>query len=233
MLFDPLYFLFIAPAFLLAMLAQWMVKSAFHKMSQVRASMSGQEAARRILDDAGLYDVAVEQVSGHLSDHYDPSAKVLRLSPEVYGGYSMAAVGIAAHEAGHALQDARNYAPLVVRNMAVPIANFGSSIGSILLMIGTGMLFANMGALGQTFFLLGIIGFGATVAFQLVNLPVEFDASSRAKIQLVNLGIVSGPELPYVSKVLNAAALTYVAATLQAVLTLAYYIYRYMQATRD
>ncbi len=229
--FDPMYFLFIAPALLLAFAAQWMVKSAYQKMSQVRASMSGREAARRILDDAGLYDVAIEQIPGEMSDHYDPRQKVLRLSPAVYQGNSMAAVGIAAHEAGHALQDAKHYAPLVVRNMAVPLASFGSSVGSILLMVGLGMVFAGLGAIGQTFFLLGIIGFGATVAFQLVNLPVEFNASSRAKIELVNLGIVTGPELPYVSKVLNAAALTYVAATLQAVLTLAYYIFRYAQAT--
>jgi Zn-dependent membrane protease YugP len=117
--------------------------------------------------------------------------------------------------------------------MAVPIANFGSSIGSLMLMVGIGMMVSGLGQLGQGIFLLGIIGFGATVAFQLVNLPVEFDASSRAKTELINLGIISGPELPYVSKVLNAAALTYVAATLQAVLTLGYYIMRYMQTSRD
>ncbi len=233
MIFDPLFFVIIAPALLLALAAQWMVKSAYSKMSQVRASMSGREAARRILDHSGLYDVAIEQVAGELSDHYDPTAKVLRLSQGVYQSNSMAAVGIAAHEAGHAIQDAKRYAPLVIRNMAVPVANFGSSIGSLMLMVGIGMMISGLGQLGQAIFLLGIIGFGATVAFQLVNLPVEFDASSRAKTELVNLGIVSGPELPYVSKVLNAAALTYVAATLQAVLTLAYYIFRYMQASRD
>ena len=229
--FDPIYFVFIAPALLLAFVAQWMVKSAYSKMSQVRASMSGHEAARRILDASGLYDVPVEQTPGHLSDHYDPRGKVLRLSPDVYSGYSMAAVGIAAHEAGHALQDAKRYTPLVLRNLAVPAAGFGSSIGGIFLMVGIGMVFAGLGKLGSVFFLIGIVGYALTVAFQLVNLPVEFDASARAKVQLVNLGIVSGPELPYVSKVLNAAALTYVAATLQAVLTLAYYIFRYMQAT--
>lgn len=228
-----LYLAFIAPAFLLGLLAQWMVKSAYEKMSQVRASMSGQEAARRILDDAGLYDVRIEQIPGQLSDHYDPRAKVLRLSPNVFGGFSMASVGIAAHEAGHALQDARNYAPLVIRNMAVPAANFGSGIGSLLLFVGLGMLFSGLSFLGNIVFLAGIVAFGAVVVFQLINLPVEFDASARAKIQLVNLGIVSGPELPYVSKVLNAAALTYVAATLQAVMTLAYYIFRYMQASRN
>lgn len=234
LMFDPMFFLFIAPAFLLAMYAQWKVKSAYAQMSQVRASMSGFEAARRILDAGGLRDVQIEQVPGHLSDHYDPRGKVLRLSPEVYRGNSMASVGIAAHEAGHALQDARNYAPLVIRNLAVPAANFGSSIGTLLLMVGMGMIFfAGASVLGKWVFLAGIVAFGATVVFQLVNLPVEFDASSRAKTQLVNLGIVSGADLHYVSRVLNAAALTYVAATLQAVLTLLYYIMRYMQATRD
>lgn len=234
LMFDPMFLLFIAPAFLLAMYAQWKVKSAYAQMSQVAASMSGYEAARRVLDAGGLQNVEIEQVPGHLSDHYDPRSKVLRLSPEVYRGNSMASVGIAAHEAGHALQDAKNYAPLVIRNLAVPAANFGSSIGTILLMVGMVMVIS-MGAsvLGKWIFLAGIVAFGATVAFQLINLPVEFDASARAKTQLVNLGIVSGADLHYVSKVLNAAALTYVAATLQAVLTLLYYVMRYMQATRD
>ena len=234
LMFDPMFFLFIAPAFLLAMYAQWKVKSAYAQMSQVRASMTGYEAARRVLDAGGLQNVDIEQVPGHLSDHYDPRAKVLRLSPEVYRGSSMASVGIAAHEAGHALQDARNYAPLVIRNLAVPAANFGSSIGTILLMVGMVMVISTgASVLGKWVFLAGIVAFGATVAFQLINLPVEFDASARAKTQLVNLGIVSGADLHYVSKVLNAAALTYVAATLQAVLTLLYYVMRYMQATRD
>lgn len=230
-MFDPIDFVFIAPALLLAGLAQWMVHSAYSQMSRVRASMSGFEAARRILDAGGLQNVDIEQVQGQLSDHYDPGAKVLRLSQDVYSGYSMAAVGIAAHEAGHALQDARHYAPLVFRNFAVPAANFGSSIGTILLMIGMAMVFSAGQWLGSWIFLAGIVAFGMTVLFQVINLPVEFDASSRAKTELVNLGIVSGADLPYVSKVLNAAALTYVAATLQAVLTLAYYIFRYLQAT--
>ena len=229
--FELWYFVFIAPALLLAFAAQWMVKSAYEKMSHVRAKMTGREAARRILDASGLYDVNIEQIPGQMSDHYDPHHKELRLSPGVYGGASMAAVGIAAHEAGHALQDAKRYAPLVVRNLAVPAASFGSGVGSIFLMLGLGMLFMGAGVLGEWVFLAGIVLFAATVAFQLVNLPVEFNASSRAKTELVNLGIVSGPELSNVSRVLNAAALTYVAATLQAVLTLAYYIFRYLQAT--
>ena len=233
--FDPVYILFAAPALILALIAQTMVRSAYSQMLRVPARMSGFEAARRILDANGLHDVTVEQVPGELSDHYDPSARVLRLSPSVYQGRSMASVGIAAHEAGHAIQHAQHYAPLVVRNLAVPAANIGGSLGMILLMVGIGM----MGALGETstlggmFVLAGIIGFGATVFFQLINLPVEFDASSRAKTELVNLGVISGPELPYVKRVLNAAALTYVAATLQAVLILAYYIFRFLLATQQ
>ncbi|MFK7738069.1 MAG: zinc metallopeptidase [Pirellulaceae bacterium] len=231
--FDIWYFIIIAPALLLAFVAQWMVKSAYTKMSRVGASMTGYAAAKKILDHHGLYDVSIEQTPGELSDHYDPRGKVLRLSPGVYGGQSMAAVGIAAHEVGHALQDAKKYAPLVLRNMAVPAANFGSSLGSIVLMVGLVMTMSlATAALGKWVFLAGIVLFSMTVVFQVVNLPVEFDASARAKVDLVNLGIISGPELPYVSKVLNAAALTYVAATLQAVLTLLYYVWRYM-GTRD
>lgn len=233
--FDPMYFVFVAPAFVLALIAQAMVRSAYNSMSKVGARMSGFEAARRILDANGLQSVEIEQVPGEMSDHYDPAAKVLRLSPGVFRGNSMASVGIAAHEAGHAIQDAHRYAPLVIRNLAVPVANFGGSFGMILLMIGMGMMGAVEGgaALGKYFFLAGIVGFGATVFFQLVNLPVEFDASARAKTELVSLGIVSSVELPYVRKVLNAAALTYVAATLQAVLILAYYIFRFMLATQN
>jgi hypothetical protein len=182
--------------------------------------LSGAAAARHILDEAGLHNVDVEQVPGHLSDHYDPRAKVLRLSPDVYGGRSLAAVGIAAHEAGHAIQDARHYVPLVIRNAAVPAAGFGSNAGMLLLIIG--VIFQM-----QFLLLSGIVLFGAVVFFQVVNLPVEFDASARAKALLVERGIVPQEEMTYVNKVLNAAALTYVAATLQSILTLLYYIMRY------
>ncbi len=217
----------------LALLAQWMVHSAFRSMSQVAASMTGAQAARRILDSQGLQNVDIEMVAGQLSDHYDPTTKIVRLSSEVYSVNSMAAVGIAAHEVGHAIQDARRYSPLVIRNLAVPVANFGGSFSSILLMIGMMLLFTAMAPLGKFILLLGIVMFSAMVAFQLINLPVEFDASSRAKTLLLETGIVSGPDLPYVSRVLNAAALTYVAATLQAVLSLAYYIMQFMAASRD
>lgn len=209
------YLLFVLPPFLLGLYAQYKVKSSFSSMSKVPARMPGAEAARRMLDSAGLQAVGIEQVPGHLSDHYDPRAKVLRLSPDVFHGRSMAAVGVACHEAGHAIQDAEHYAPLVIRNAAVPAASFGSNIGIWLLIGGAISTF-------EPLIWLGIIAFGATVFFQLVNLPVEFDASSRAKMELVEYGIISRDEAPYVAKVLNAAALTYVAATLQAVMTLLY-----------
>jgi Zn-dependent membrane protease YugP len=229
-----LFYILTLPAVLLALLAQWMVQSAFRSMSQVAAPLTGAQAARRILDSQGLQNVPVEMVDGHLADHYDPSTKVVRLSRDVYTVNSMAAVGIAAHEVGHAIQDAHRYSPLVIRNLAVPAANIGGSLGSIILMVGLSMMLYAAAPLGKVVFLVGIVLFGATVVFQLVNLPVEFDASSRAKTLLLENGIVSGPDLPYVSKVLNAAALTYVAATLQAVLTLAYYVIEYMAlSSRD
>jgi Zn-dependent membrane protease YugP len=167
-----------------------------------------------------LHDVAIETTPGELSDHYDPRHNVLRLSQAVYAGRTQAAVGIAAHEAGHAIQKARHYLPLVVRNAAVPAASFGSN--SAFLMIIGGFI-----AGWQPLITLGLFAFGAVVFFQLVNLPVEFDASARAKRQLVELGVVPQSEMQYVNSVLNAAALTYVAATLQAVLTLVYLFMRY------
>lgn len=211
---------------LLGLYAQYKVKSSFNEMSQVPTRMSGAQAARRMLDASGLNDVGIELIPGQLSDHYDPRAKVVRLSHDVHNGYSMAAVGVACHEAGHALQDARGYAPLMIRNAAVPVASFGSNI-SMFLLIG-GML-----ASFQPLILLGILAFGATVFFQVVNLPVEFNASSRAREQLVTYGIISAQEEPYVAKVLNAAALTYVAATLQAVMTLLYLLLRFAGGSRD
>tara|TARA_R110002049_G_scaffold2750_2_gene21723 strand:+ start:599565 stop:600242 length:678 start_codon:yes stop_codon:yes gene_type:complete len=221
MIFDPIYFLFIGPPLLLGLYAQWKVKSTFASMSEIPARMSGAEAARRMLDAGGLQSVGIEPVQGHLSDHYDPRAKVLRLSPQVYGGRSMSALGVACHEAGHAFQDAKQYAPLVIRNMAVPAANFGGSIGPTLALFG---LIMNWSPL----LLIGIIVFAGVVFFQVVNLPVEFDASARAKRHLVEYNLIAENEAPYVAKVLNAAALTYVAGTLQAIMTLAYYVFRYM-----
>ncbi len=212
------YLLFMIPPFLLSLYAQRRVKTTFAEMSQIPARMSGAQAARRMLDSAGLGSVGIEQVAGHLSDHYDPRAKVLRLSSEVYNGRSMASLGVACHEAGHAFQDAQNYAPLVVRNLAVPAANFGSGASFGLLFLGSIMQFAPL-------ILLGVALFGCVVFFQLVNLPVEFNASARAREELVSQGLIAGNEEQYVGRVLNAAALTYVAATLQSVMTLAYYLY--------
>ena len=216
MFFDPMYFVAIAPAVLLAMWAQWRVRASFAAASQEPAPLTGAAAARYILDSAGATDVEIEAVPGTLTDHYDPQKKVLRLSSEVFDKRSLAAVGIAAHEAGHALQDAQGYSLMAVRNAAVGVANVGSSIGLFVFIIGLAMALKPVAWLGLALF-------GAVVFFQLVNLPVEFDASNRAKAQLVSLGIVPAAEMPAVNGVLNAAAWTYVAATLESVLTLLYY----------
>jgi Zn-dependent membrane protease YugP len=210
----------LAPALLLGLWAQARVKSAFARANQVPAPMTGAVAARYVLDSAGLQNVDIQPVEGFLSDHYDPRSKVLRLSPPVYQGRSMAAVGIAAHEAGHAIQDAKRYVPLVVRNAIVPVASFGGGISMTLLFLGAAL---GIAALMK----IGIVLFSAAVFFQIVNLPVEFDASNRAKAQLDALGVVPRQDQQYVRQVLNAAAWTYVAGTLQAVLTLLYFIMRF------
>jgi Zn-dependent membrane protease YugP len=223
--FSPWYFIAIAPAVLLGLWAQFRVRGTFAQASQVPASLSGAAAARYILDSAGLQNVPVEPVAGQLTDHYDPRENVLRLSQGVYGMRNMAAVGIAAHEAGHALQDAKNYAPLVIRNAAVPVASFGGGISIPLIVLG--FMFSHM------LLWVGIALFAGVVFFQLVNLPVEFDASARAKRLLVEHGIVDAGEMQYVNSVLNAAAWTYVAATLQSVLTLLYYLSLVMGSQRE
>jgi Zn-dependent membrane protease YugP len=225
--FDPLYFLFVLPAFLLGLWAQLRIRLSYATAEQMPAPLSGAAAARHILTSAGVTDVDIEETPGHLSDHYDPRDRVVRLSPEVYHGRSLAAVGIAAHEAGHALQHAYEYAPLTIRNAAVPVASFGSNAGILLIILGA---ILNMNAL---LIWLGIGIFSGVVFFQLVNLPVEYNASARAKQQLVMLGIVSPDQMHYVSRVLNAAALTYVAATLQAILTLLYFIVRFTGRSND
>jgi len=217
--FDPWYLLFIAPGMLLAMWAQARISWAYSAAQQVPTNASGAMAARHILDSFGLQHIQIEQTPGQLSDHYDPTDKVVRLSPEVYHGRDMAAVGIAAHEVGHAIQDAEHYAPLVIRNAAVPIASLGSNLAFILAIIG---IAAHITLLTWA----GIALFGGVVFFQLVNLPVEFDASNRAKEQLVSSGMIKAEELDHVSGVLDAAAWTYVAATLQAVMIFLYLIMR-------
>ncbi|MCC6492110.1 MAG: zinc metallopeptidase [Pirellulales bacterium] len=229
MFFFPGYFnylLFIAPALLLALWAQWRVRATYAQAAQAPSRLSGAAAARHILDAAGLQQIAIEPIRGELTDHYDPRDKVLRLSEGVYGARTLAAVGIAAHEAGHALQDAKQYAPLAIRNLAVPAANFGGSLGMLLMMVGFGLGL-------QSVLWAGIVGFGCVAVFQIVNLPVEFDASNRAKRLLVDYGIVGQQEMPYVNNVLNAAAWTYVAATLQAVLTVLYYVMLFSGGDRE
>lgn len=209
--------LFTLPAIGLALLAQMWVSSAYAKGQGFSTRITGYNAARHILDSAGLHDVQIEPVEGHMSDHYDPRDKVLRLSGDVFHGRTLTAVGIAAHEAGHAIQDGVGYLPLVVRNFAVPAASFGSGAGTILMLLGVIMSL-------KPLLLLGIVVFSGVVFFQLVNLPVEFNASTRAKRLLVTEGIVHPNDMGPVNSVLNAAALTYVAATLQAVLTLVFYV---------
>jgi Zn-dependent membrane protease YugP len=227
LMFDPMYFLFIAPAVLLAIWAQIRVKSAYANASQYgnRRNVTGAETAREILQANGLLDVNVDISQGLLSDHYDPSHRVLRLSPDVYNGRNLAAVGIAAHEAGHALQHAVGYAPLKLRSGLVPLAMTGGQF-AMLFIIGGMMLTYMASHLGMYLFFIGIGLFSIVVLFQLVNLPVEFDASRRARLVLIEHGIVSEQELVPVSRVLNAAALTYVAATLTAIMQLLYFLYR-------
>lgn len=225
MYFDPMYFLFIAPAALLGLWAQMRIHITYAQAQRQAAPLSGAAAARHILDSAGVQNVEIEQIPGQLSDHYDSRAKVLRLSQDVYKNRTLAAVGIAAHEAGHAIQDAYAYAPLAIRNAVVPTANIGSGIGIWMIILGA--------VFSKYLIFLGIGLFSCFVFFQLVNLPVEFNASSRAKAQLVQLGIINDEQLVYVKKVLNAAALTYVAATLQAIMTLLYLIMRFGGNSRD
>ncbi|MBI1247495.1 zinc metallopeptidase [bacterium] len=217
MFFNFGYLLFIAPAIILSMIAQFWLRHAYAKAMQQAAPLSGAAAARHILDSAGLQDVQIEQIGGQLSDHYDPSSRVLRLSPDVYSERTAAAVGIAAHEAGHAIQHAHHYFPLIIRNVAVPAASIGSRFSFILLFIGLIFSF-------QPLLWAGIALFSCVVFFQLINLPVEFDASSRARGILIEMNIVPDDEMPAVRSMLNAAAMTYVAATLQSLLTLIYYI---------
>ena len=220
LIWDPLYYILALPALLLGLWAQMRIKIAYSRAQQRPAPLSGAAAARHILDSAGIQNVEIESIPGNLTDHYDSRAKVLRLSEEVYQSRTLAAVGIAAHESGHAIQDARAYAPLTMRNAIVSTANIGSTFGMLLFFLGI--------ILGGNLLLMriGIALFACVVVFQLINLPVEFNASNRAKVQLVQLGIINDEELVYVKKVLNAAALTYVAATLQAIMTLLYLIIR-------
>ena len=219
MIFDPLYFVFMLPAMAFVMFAQWKVTSTFNKFSNVPTNgrRTGAQVAQEILNANGLYDVPVERVPGQLSDHYDPRSRTLRLSEPVYGSTSVAAVGVAAHEVGHAIQHAQSYAPLKMRSAIVPVANTGNMLGPIMVIAGV-----LIGITGLAW--LGVIFFAAGTAFALVTLPVEFNASSRAMAQLTNLGIVDRTEHGQARKVLNAAAMTYIAGFAAALLNLIYYV---------
>ncbi len=224
---DIRYIIIVGPAMLIALLAQVMVKTAFSKYSRVPVSsgMSGSQAAREMLDRSGLFDVQIERVSGFLSDHYDPAARILRLSPDVHDGRSLASVGVACHEAGHALQHAREYAPLALRNHIVPLASIGSHLSWGMIGIGFLLMWLGLVVGGKVVAMLGVWLFGAVVVFQLITLPVEFNASSRAKKQLKEMGIVRSPEEEAgVASVLNAAAATYIAATVTALAQLLYFL---------
>ncbi|MEW9077705.1 zinc metallopeptidase [Terrisporobacter glycolicus] len=212
--FDPTMFLLI-PAILLTLYAQYKVSSTTNRFFNVRANRgyTGENTARKILDSNGLYNVRIEMVGGRLSDHYDPRSKVLRLSQDVYNGTSITSVAVAAHECGHAIQHAHGYAPLNIRSSLVPVVNFASNMSWILIMIG---FFTTRGIFLQ----IGILLFSASILFQIVTLPVEFNASSRALTQITSLGIVDDREVRQSRKVLQAAALTYVAAAVTAILQL-------------
>jgi len=217
--FNAYYMICMAPAFILMMITQWYVKSSFSKWSRVplRSRLSGAEAAERLIRYAGLRGVRVEAVQGMLTDHYDPRSKVLRLSPQVYQGRSVASVAVAAHELGHALQDEHGYLPLKLRTMMVPAVNIGSYLGWFLIFLG---LVLNMLQLAE----IGLIVFSLGALFALVTLPVEFDASARARRLLRETGIVqTEEEAAGVNTVLRAAALTYVAALVTAISQLLYY----------
>jgi Zn-dependent membrane protease YugP len=217
---DPYYILFMAPAFILMMVVQWYVNSAYQKWSKVPAlsRLSGAQAAQRLINTGSLYNVRVEGVSGKLTDHYDPRDKVLYLSQGVYQGQSVAALAVAAHELGHAMQDKEGYFPLRLRAALVPAVNVGSYLGWILIILG---LVIGLTELAW----LGVLVFAGGALFALATLPVELNASARAKRLLVETGLIRGPdEQRGVNHVLNAAALTYVAALVTAILQLLYYV---------
>jgi Zn-dependent membrane protease YugP len=219
--FDPLYFLLMLPGMAVAGWAQSRILSAYREGSRYRSSsgVTGAQAAAVVMQSGGVENVPIEPVAGQLTDHYDPSKKILRLSATNYQYNTLAAVGVAAHEAGHALQDAQHYPLLVVRNLIVPLAGIGSNI-SFMALAG-GVILQSM-----TLIWAGILLFSTVVIFQLVNLPVEFDASRRARRQLQETGLISPQEDQVVGKVLGAAAMTYVAATLTSILQLVFFVIR-------
>jgi hypothetical protein len=215
-----LYLLFSLPALLLGFWAQLKVKGAINKYSKIRtiAGFTGAQVARKMLDSNGMSDVRIEETNGILTDHYDPRSNTLRLSSNNFRGISIAAAGIAAHEAGHAIQDELNYAPLKIRAFMVPSVQIGSWLGPIIFIGGLLINWINLAWLGVAIF-------GVTAVFSLVTLPVEFNASNRAKAWLSTSGVIYQQENEGIKKVLDAAALTYVAAAIQAITTLLYYVF--------
>jgi Zn-dependent membrane protease YugP len=221
MILDPIYFLFIGPPLLLSLWAQFRTKSAFKKYSRVRvrSGMTGAQAAKRLLEGAGISDVEIVGVKGTLSDHYNPVTRKLALSEPVFASNSIAAVGVACHEAGHAIQHANKYSALWLRSALVPTATIGSKFGYYAMLLGLLMSFGGL-------VVFGAVLLGAVLAFQIVTLPVEFDASARAKKLAVSSGIVTAEERVGVDRVLNAAALTYVAAAISTLMTMLYFLSR-------
>jgi Zn-dependent membrane protease YugP len=219
---DPLYWMIMAPVLLLSLYASFKVKNVFSEYSKERNSalMTGAEVAEALLERNGLSStIQVVESKGFLSDHYDPTKKIIKLSPEVYNSPSIAAMGVAAHETGHAIQHAKSYAPLVLRNMMVPLASIGSNLSWIIIIAGF-----LLQALSLIKF--GILLFSLVVIFQIITLPVEFNASRRAKLMLSEYGIVPSRDIEGVSRVLTAAALTYVAAAASSIATLLYFLLR-------
>lgn len=226
MFFHPLYWVVIAIGGALSLWAAYKVKSTFARFSKFgnRAGFQGHEVARRILADHGIHDVTVEPVSGSLTDHYDPSSKTLRLSDPVYHSDSLAALGVAAHEVGHAIQHAQGYAPLGFRSAWVPLANLGGGL-SMFVLFAAAIMGGAATAMGATAALVGVLLFATTTLFTLITLPVEFDASKRALATLEQGGYMTEDEIHGARKVLNAAAMTYVAAFISSLLTLLYWAY--------
>ncbi len=224
MIFDPIYFLFIGPALILSVWASYRTNSAFKKYSRVRTirELTGAQAAALMLERAGISDVKIVPTSGVLTDHYNPLNKTLALSAPVHDSTSVAAIGVACHEAGHAIQHARNYTPMWLRSALVPTANIGSKLGYWVMIIGLFM----MSSFGPGIIYVGAALFSLVLIFQIVTLPVEFDASRRAKVLAFEHGIVTSQEQEGVSRVLNAAALTYVAAAISTLMTLLYFLSR-------
>ncbi len=227
--FDPTYFIFMIPAFIIMALASWYVRSSYNKWSKIRATsgLTGAQAAQRLISTGNLYGVQVAGTQGQLSDHYDPRNKTLFLSAGVHDSPSVAAVAIAAHELGHAMQDAEDYFPMQIRSFLVPVVNIGSNLGWILIMIGLFLQQMNIAWLG-------VIVFSGGALFALATLPVEFNASARAKELLYSTGIIqTEEERRGVNTVLNAAAMTYVAGLITAVLQLLYFVFLIGGRRRD